>query len=470
MKWIVLLIFLVLSVQPAVAVDVSQGTIFRTRGSNCDYVMANNFTFTNITVYNTTLNINGGNITTYSSSNWLDMSLEVLQPSTINFTNNITAANMTIENGFGNFTIVDGINVWIEDQINGTLFQSQTPSGGMVIFTSIPPSSWSIYTNDSIAPLIEMDTNTLNATSYFKSPIKVNYTVTDENINRTWYNVTNMTAVIVSNTTITGNTTFNVTTDGEYTLVVYADDKACNVNKTNITFRVDTTAPTITNIVVSDTSVLVDKPITISCDVNDSYAGVSKVMVCIEDPKASLTNYTLSHSIGDTYTFTYLHTTRRGTYYIRYFYAWDNVTDSNFKDQVSSLKFNVVGGGGGDITTQRDTDGDGISDISEMLAGTDWKDPCDPNPNCGACLAIKPSSTLTPVPTLVPTPTVVPQQPPSVPITPKPTPEVIEPPTEPKEKSNLLFYGFCLVLVIIVFIFIVYRAGKRAIEREEHEK
>ena len=59
-----------------------------------------------------------------------------------------------------------------------------------------------------------------------------------------------------------------------------------------------------------------------------------------------------------------------------------------------------------------------------MLAGTDKDDPCDPNAECAACLAIKPAAT----PTLTPTPTVTPT--PTIPPTPVPTPTPTPTPTK----------------------------------------
>ena len=124
------------------------------------------------------------------------------------------------------------------------------------------------------------------------------------------------------------------------------------------------------------------------------------------------------------------------------------------------------GSGGGSI--QKDTDDDGISDISERYAGTDWKDPCDPDPNCPACLATKPIPTIAPV---VPIPTVIVQELPHAPTKPTPIPEILIPPIEEqKEKSGLLVYVLCIVLVIIGGVFLVYRIKKRGLRRGKKEE
>ena len=107
----------------------------------------------------------------------------------------------------------------------------------------------------------------------------------------------------------------------------------------------------------------------------------------------------------------------------------------------------------------KDTDGDGIKDIDEMLAGTDRKDPCDPNPNCAACLATKPS----PTPTETLKPVVVKEKRPPTPL----RPDAI-PPLEPKqEKGGLLVYILCGALITGGVVFLIYRLRKRALEEDE---
>ena len=103
------------------------------------------------------------------------------------------------------------------------------------------------------------------------------------------------------------------------------------------------------------------------------------------------------------------------------------------------------GGGGG---APRDTDGDGYTDIQEMLAGTDKDDPCDPNQECAACLSLKPAATPTPTPT----PTAKPTTPPAP--TPKPTAEPTPTPTpEPP--------GFEAVFAIAGLLAVAYLVVRR---------
>ncbi|HJH26016.1 MAG TPA: hypothetical protein C5S37_04400 [Methanophagales archaeon] len=128
----------------------------------------------------------------------------------------------------------------------------------------------------------------------------------------------------------------------------------------------------------------------------------------------------------------------------------ENVSTDKSDTASVEVKRRYVGGGG--RGAPRDTDGDGYTDIQEMLAGTDKDDPCDPNPECAACLALKPAATPTPTPTPTATPTAKPTTPPV------PTPE---PTAEPEPTATPEPPGFEAVFAIAGLLAVAYLVVRR---------
>jgi len=100
----------------------------------------------------------------------------------------------------------------------------------------------------------------------------------------------------------------------------------------------------------------------------------------------------------------------------------------------------IRAGGGGGGGAPRDTDGDGYSDITEILAGTDWRDPTD-----------YPGAT-TPLP--VSTPTVIPAPTPTV--TPVPAPAITPTPVPSTPTPRAVGFGSLPALVAILLVVLVF--------------
>ena len=128
----------------AAAVQVDAGTIFRTSGSSTDYYVASGFNCTNLSVFAASFEINGGNSTAFPGSGWLNMSMENLCAGSgrLDFTSNVSAANITISNNFANFTVVDGLGYALRYQGNGSILISSIASSGEITFNSVPAGSW----------------------------------------------------------------------------------------------------------------------------------------------------------------------------------------------------------------------------------------------------------------------------------------------------------------------------------------
>ncbi|MCW7072175.1 MAG: PGF-CTERM sorting domain-containing protein [Methanophagales archaeon] len=114
-------------------------------------------------------------------------------------------------------------------------------------------------------------------------------------------------------------------------------------------------------------------------------------------------------------------------------------------------------GGGGGGGGSRDTDGDGVSDVDEILAETDWKDASDYPGKAKEEAAVTPTPTPSPAPTL--TPTVTPAQPttPTAVATPTPTPTT---PTPQKKVP-----GFEASLAVFGLLAVAYLLGRRRVHK-----
>lgn len=145
----IVLICLFLATPLSSALQIDKGTTFGCDNSQVIYHMANDFNFSDIYVYPACLYMESGNITTYPSSGWLNMSMENLTTtSIINFTNNVSAANITIQNGFANFSITNGTYYALRWQANDTSAQTVEAASSEIAFGSaVPASSWYIQGN-----------------------------------------------------------------------------------------------------------------------------------------------------------------------------------------------------------------------------------------------------------------------------------------------------------------------------------
>ncbi len=114
-------------------------------------------------------------------------------------------------------------------------------------------------------------------------------------------------------------------------------------------------------------------------------------------------------------------------------------------------------GGGGGGGGSRDTDGDGVSDVDEILAETDWKDASDYPGKAKEEAAVTPTPTPSPAPTL--TPTVTPAQPttPTAVATPTSTPTT---PTPQKKVP-----GFEASLAVFGLLGVAYLLGRRRVHK-----
>ncbi len=197
------------------------------------------------------------------------------------YSNDSLAVNYTLTDCSTNITTV----TWAEGEHNVTIFGNDT-SGNENQSTII------FFTIDTIFPNIKIIFPATNNTNTTDTGYDVNYTTSDINLDDCWWTedegVTNN-SLATCTTNITGQTW----SEGLNKVIVYSNDSANNINSSNITFRVDTTAPTI----IFDNVTFVEGT-SLDFDVNatDSGVGVDSYIVnwtttfAINETNGSLTN------------------------------------------------------------------------------------------------------------------------------------------------------------------------------------
>ena len=225
-----------------------------------------------------------------------------------------------------------------------------------------------------------------------------------------------------------------------YNLTAYTVDTSGNVNTTEVNDSaktLDTTMPTITGVTAASITTnsatitwRTDEPANSVVEYGTTivYGSTKSDATMVTEHAVSLTGL----SSGTTY-----------HYRVKSTDAANNLAVSDDFAFTTESKGSSGGGGGGPPI---DSDGDGYMDPVERLMGYDPYDPCDPDPDCEACLALKSTPAATPKTrglTSTPTPTVTPTVPP-----PAATPE----PATPEETGFEAIFVISGLLAVAYFV------------------
>lgn len=108
------------------------------------YFINNTLNLTNISIFDYNLSFDNANLTAYPTTGYMNLTLDNITSTELNLTNNITMSNITVVNGFANFTVTNGLNYGIYFRENNSLYQQDTASNNETTFISIPSSAWTI--------------------------------------------------------------------------------------------------------------------------------------------------------------------------------------------------------------------------------------------------------------------------------------------------------------------------------------
>ncbi|MBS3080423.1 hypothetical protein J4221_03050 [Candidatus Pacearchaeota archaeon] len=207
--------------------------------------------------------------------------------------------NFTVSDDFGittcwysndtysiNRSLICGQNLtnitWSQGLHNLTIYVND--SAGNLNFSSIS------FTIDNINSDINISFPSLNNTNSSNNNLDVNFTVSDNILlNECWYS--NDTYTVNRSTGGCGINITNITwSEGLHNLTIYANDSAGNLNFSSISFRIDTTPPTLDNIF--NQSIFDNESISFNFEATDEGIGLGNFS--IDDT----TNFTINMATG----------------------------------------------------------------------------------------------------------------------------------------------------------------------------
>ncbi len=220
---------------------ISSGTAVNLAGGNhnfnCSLISTENYSYSeNIT--NFTINKASGEVRLFL--NGIEDNLTIDYPEQY---------NVTAKTSYGNISIYkDGVD------ITGTNGQNTTPlrnvgyynitavSLGNENHSSLSLNRWLNVTLDLTAPIIEVISPQEGGSYGYNVSLELNYSVSDIHLSSCWYNINNGNNISLENCQ---NTIFNLSSDGNYVLNLYANDSLGNIAIKNTTFSILVGAPTI---------------------------------------------------------------------------------------------------------------------------------------------------------------------------------------------------------------------------------
>lgn len=185
----------------------------------------------------------GGDVKLYLNSQENNLTIEY--PDKYNASATTSYGTILLYKDGVDITAQNGLNV--TPSANQAVYNLTAISSGDENHSATSITRWLNVTMDLIPPSLTIYSPQNGASYGSNISIKLELSASDKNLGYCWYNLYKGTSLFRSNTTITNcqNTTFNASSDGSYTINLYANDSLGNTAYQSNSFSIAVGSPTI---------------------------------------------------------------------------------------------------------------------------------------------------------------------------------------------------------------------------------